>query len=96
MPTDHETPSEKTQRQVHLTSEKVQGNLPQCSHTNESRVKRQVPTEEDISSGHQPVQGKDEAPSRLSGSENAARLALEEQRDRLPFRGKTGSIETRM
>ena len=29
VPTDHEC-------QVHLTSEKVQGNLPQCSHTKES------------------------------------------------------------
>ena len=28
-----ETPSEKTQCQVHLTSEKVQGNLPLYSHT---------------------------------------------------------------
>ena len=46
MPTDHEfiTPSEKTQCQVHLTSETVQGDLPQCSHTKESRVKRHVPT----------------------------------------------------
>ena len=31
--------------QVHLTSEKVQGNLPQCSHTQESRVKKHFPTE---------------------------------------------------
>ena len=47
MPTDHEfvTSSEKTQCQVHLTSEKVQGNLPQCSHTKESRVKRHFPIE---------------------------------------------------
>ena len=45
--TDHEfiTPSEKTQCQVHLTSEQVHGDLPQCSHTNESRVKKHVPTE---------------------------------------------------
>ena len=47
VPIDHEfiTPSEKTQCQVHLTSETVQGNLPQCSHTKESRVKRHFPTE---------------------------------------------------
>ena len=47
MLTDHEfiTPSEKTQCQVHLTSEKAQGNLPQCSHTKESRVKKHIPTE---------------------------------------------------
>ena len=40
--TDHEviTLSEKAQRQVHLISLKVQGNLPQCSHTKESRVKK--------------------------------------------------------
>ena len=45
--TDHEfiTPSDKTQCPVHLTSENVQGNLPQCSHTQESRVKRDFPTE---------------------------------------------------
>ena len=47
VPTDHEfiTPSEKTQCQVHLTSEKVQGELPQCSRTKESRVKKHFPTE---------------------------------------------------
>ena len=45
--TQHEfiTPAEKTQCQAHLTSEKVQGNLPQCSHTQESRVKNLAPTE---------------------------------------------------
>ena len=34
MPTDHEfiTRDEKTQCPVHLTSVKVQGNLPHCSH----------------------------------------------------------------
>ena len=47
MSIDHEfiTPLEKTQCQVHLTSEKVQGNLPQCSHTEESRVEKHFPTE---------------------------------------------------
>ena len=45
--TDHEfiTLSEKTQCPVHLTSEKVQGNLPQCSDTKENRVKKHFPTE---------------------------------------------------
>ena len=43
VPTDHEfiTLTEKTQCQVHLTSEKVQGNLPQCSHTRERNTFRQ-------------------------------------------------------
>ena len=47
VPTDHEfiTLAEKTQCQVHLTSEKVHRNLPQCSHTKESRVKRHFPTD---------------------------------------------------
>ena len=47
MLTDHEfiTLSEKTQCPVHLTSKKVQGNLPPCSHTEESRVKKHFPTE---------------------------------------------------
>ena len=47
MPADHKfvTPTEKTQCQVHLASEKVQGDLQQCSHTEESRVKNHVPTE---------------------------------------------------
>ena len=47
VPTDHEfiTTSDKTQCQVHLTSEKVHGNRPQCSHTKESRVKKHTPAE---------------------------------------------------
>ena len=47
MPTGHAfiTPSKKTQSQVHVTSEKVQGNLRQCSHTKESRVKTHFSTE---------------------------------------------------
>ena len=32
-------PTEKTQCQLHLTSEHVRGDMPQCSHTKESRVK---------------------------------------------------------
>ena len=45
--TDHDfiIVSEKTQCQVHLTSEKVQGNLPLCSHTKESRANKHFPTE---------------------------------------------------
>ena len=45
--TDHYflTLSEKSQCPSHLMSEKVQGNLPRCSHTEESRVKTQFPTE---------------------------------------------------
>ena len=39
------TLSEKTECAVHLLSEKVQGNLPRCSHTRESRVKTHLPTE---------------------------------------------------
>ena len=39
------TLSEKSQCPSHLMSEKVQGNLPRCSHTEESRVKTQFPTE---------------------------------------------------
>ena len=51
---------------------------------------------ESISSGHQTDQGQDEALSRLSGSENAARLALEEQSGHLLADAKIGSIKTRM
>ena len=38
-------PTEKTLCQAHHVSEKVQGNLPQCSHTEESRVKKHFSTE---------------------------------------------------
>ena len=81
MSTDHEffAPSEKTQCQVHPTSEKVQGNLPQCSHTTESRVKKHFPTE-GISSGHQTVKGKGETLFSFFDPDEAARLVLEEQR----------------
>ena len=74
MPTDHEliTPLEKTQCQVHLTSEKVQGNLPQCSHTKESRVKKHFPTEKAFPQDISPVQGKDETLFRFSDPEEAA------------------------
>ena len=83
VPTDHEfiTPSEKTQCQVHLTFEKVQGNLTQCSHTKECRVKRHFSDREGISSEHQLVPGKGETFFRFSDPKEAARLVLEEQRD---------------
>ena len=41
------TPTKKTQCQVHLTSEQVQGDLQQCSHTEENRVKSHIPTEKE-------------------------------------------------
>ena len=60
VPTDHEfiTPSEKTQCQVHLTSEKVQGNLPQSSHTKESRVKKHFLTEKAFPQDIKQLKGK--------------------------------------
>ena len=83
VPTDHKfiTPSEKTQCPVHLTSEKVQRNLPQCSHTKESRVNKHFATEKAFSSEHQSVQGKGETFFRFSDPAEAARLVLEELRD---------------
>ena len=91
MPTDHEfvTPTEKTQCQVHLTSEKVQGDLQQFSHTRESRVKNHVPTEKVFPWHMTAVRGENEAQCRLSEWENAARLALEEQRDHLLAEAKS-------
>ena len=44
---------------------------------------------ESISSGHQPVQGKDETFFRFSDLEEAARLVLEEQRDHLLAEAKS-------
>ena len=86
---DHEyITTEKTQSQVHLTIEKVQGNLPQCSHTKESRVKKRLTDTQGISSGHKPVQGKGETFFRFSDPEEAARLVLEEQRDHLLTKAK--------
>ena len=70
VPPDHEfiTPSEKTQCQVHLTSEKVQGNLPQCSHKKESRVKKNA-FPQDVNQ----FKEKDESFFRFSDPEEAAR-----------------------
>ena len=60
--TDHDfiTVSEKTQCQVHLTSEKVQGNLPQCFQTKRKSSQETLSDREGLSSGRQPVQGKGE------------------------------------
>ena len=96
MQTNHEssTPLEKTQCPVHLTSEKVQGNLPQCPHTKESRAKKHFPTEKAfISSGHQQVQGKGETCFRFSDPKEAARSVLEEQRDHLLTEAKSETLE---
>ena len=83
MPTDHEfiTLSEKTQCPVHLTSEKVQGNLPQCSHTRKSSQET-LSDIEGVSSGHQTVRG-------ISDPEESARLVLGEQRDHLLAEAKS-------
>ena len=78
----------------------MQGNLPQCSHTQESRVKT-ISDREGVSSGHQtvdgegissgpePVQGKDETLFRFSVPKGAARLVLEEPRDHLLAEAKS-------
>ena len=91
VPTDHEfiTLSEKNQCPVHLTFEKVQGSLPQCSHKKESRVKTHFPDRDDISSGHETVQGKGETFFRFSHPEEATRLVFEEQRDHLLAEAKS-------
>ena len=61
MPTDPEliTASGKTQCQVHLASEKVQGNLPQCSQKKLSQ--ETLSDREGISLAHQAVRGENEA-----------------------------------
>ena len=75
--------------QVHLTSEKVQGDLPQCSHTKRKSSQETLSDRESISSGHQSVQGKGEAFFRFSDAEEAAGVALEEQRDNLLAEAKS-------
>ena len=97
MPTDHEfiTLSEKTRYQAHLTSEKVQGNLPQCSHTRKSSQET-LSDREGLSSGRQPFQGKGGTFFRFSDSEEAARLVLEEQRDHPRAEAKIRNLEARM
>ena len=78
VPTDHEfiTPSEKTQCQVHLILRESAGAV--FSH---KRRSSQETDREGISSGHPPVEGKDETLFRFSVPEEAARLVFEEQRD---------------
>ena len=91
VPTGHEfiTPSEKTQCQVHLTSEKVQGNLPQCSHTKESRVKKHFPTEKGFPQDINQFKEKVKTFFRFSDLEEAARTVLEEQRNHLLAEAKS-------
>ena len=89
--TDHSfiTLSEQTQCQVHLTSEKVQGNLSRCSHTEESRVKTHFPTEKAFL---QDINQFKEKVKLSSGSliwKEAARAVLEEQRDHLLAEAKS-------
>ena len=67
------TLSEKTQCPVHLMSEKVQGNLSQCFHTNENRVKKEFPTEKHFLRTSTIF-------CRFSDLDEAARTVLEEQR----------------
>ena len=94
VPTDHEfiTPTKKTQCQVHLTCEQVQGDLQQCSHTRklsqESRSDR-----EGVSLARRADRGENEALSRLSESENAAILALEEQINHLLAEAKSEVLQ---
>ena len=83
--TDHEfiTLSKKTQCPVHLTSVKVQGNLPCCSHTKRKSNQDTFSDREGISSGHQTVQGEGETFVRFSEPEKTLTLVLEDQREDL-------------
>ena len=65
------------------------------SHYRKSRPET-LSDRESLSSRRQPVLKEDEALPRLSESENAARLALEEQKDHLLAEAKNGNIETRI
>ena len=78
---------------VHLTSEKVQGNLPWCSHTREKSSQETLSDREGISSGHQPVQGKGETFFRFFDLEEAARFVLEEQKDHLLAEAKSEILQ---
>ena len=83
--TDHEfiTLSKKTQCAVHLTSVKVQGNMPCCSHTKRKSNQDTFSDREGISSGHQTVEGEGETFVRFSEPEKTLRLVLEDQREDL-------------
>ena len=61
---------------VHLTSKKVLGNLPQCSHKPRKSSQDPFANGEGISSGHQSVQRKGETFFRFSDPEEAARTFL--------------------
>ena len=80
MPTDHEfiTLSEKNS----LSSSSHLRESALFSHNRKSSQET-FSDRENISSGHQPGQGKDETLFRFSDREEAARLVLEEQRDHL-------------
>ena len=95
MPTDHEfiTLSEKTQGPVHLTSENVKGNLPQCSHTKESPVKKHFPTEKAFPQDMKQFKEKGETFFRFSDLEEAARSVLEEKRDHLLAEAKSKGLK---
>ena len=72
------TPTEKTQNQVHLISGTSEGrHAAVFSH----RRKSNQESREGIFLANRAVRGENEALSRLCQSENAAGLALEEQRD---------------
>ena len=89
--TDREfvTLSEKTQCPVHLTSEKVKGNLPQCFHTKRMSSQETLSDREGVSSGHQSVLGKGETFFRFSDPEEPARTVLEDKRDHLLAEAKS-------
>ena len=80
----------KTWCQVHLIFEKkCREPCPQCSHTNESRVKSHIPTETAFLQDVNQFNGKGETFLRFSDPEEAARLVLEEQRDHLLAEAKS-------
>ena len=89
--TEHDfiTVSEKSQCQIHLTSEKVHGNLPQCFQTKRKSSQETLFDSEGISSERQPVQGKGETFFRFCNPEEASRFVLEEQRDHLLAEAKS-------
>ena len=87
VPSDHEliTPSQKTQCQVHLISEKVLEKLPQCSHTRERNTFRQRRRFFRTSTSSR----KRYTSFRFSDPEEASKLVLEEQRDHLLAEAKS-------
>ena len=91
--TDHEfiTLPTKTQCSVHLTSVKVQGNLPRCCHTIRKSSQDKSSDMEGISSGHQTVQGEGETFVRIFKPQETWRLVLEDRREDL-FAGAKSEI----